>query len=69
MPTRKKFLFAGLSLTALATLFTWGRKPKQKKKTMKFLTKEGTLVEIDTDKLPTAKRTASKEDVQNWIKR
>jgi hypothetical protein len=69
MPTRKKFLFAGLSLTALATFFTWGRKPEQKKKTIRFLSQEGKLVEIDTDKLPAAKRTASKEDVQNWIKK
>jgi hypothetical protein len=69
MPTRKKFLFAGLSFTALASFFTWGRKSEQKKKTIKFLTQEGKLVEIDTDKLPAAKRTASKEDVQNWIKK
>lgn len=64
---RKIFLFAGLSLAAIASFFKWGVEPG-KKKTMKFLTQEGKLVEIDIDKLPAAKRTASKADVQNWIK-
>jgi DNA gyrase/topoisomerase IV subunit A len=63
---RRKFLFAGLSLAALAA-FRIGKKPEEKK-TVTFLTQDGKLVEIDADKLPTAKRTASGSDVQNWIK-
>lgn len=65
--TRKKFLFAGISLAAVASLFQWRAKPL-KKNTVKFLTQEGKLVEIDADKLPTTKRTATKSDVQYWIK-
>jgi hypothetical protein len=68
--SRTKFLFAGLSLAAIGTFFKWGSKPeKEKKNTVKFLTQEGKLVEIDVNKLPVAKRTASKEDLQYWIKK
>ena len=68
--SRKKFLFSGLSLAAVAAFFKWGTPPaEEKKKTQKFLTQDGRLVEIDLDKLPGSKTTASKEDVQNWIKK
>ena len=66
--SRKKFLFSGLSLAALAAFFTW-KTPPEKKKTIKFLTQDGKLVEIDEDKLPASRKTATKEDVQNWIKK
>jgi uncharacterized protein with von Willebrand factor type A (vWA) domain len=66
--SRKKFLFSGLSLAALATFFKWGNQP-EKKKTAKFLTQDGKLVEIDVDNLPSSKRAATKEDVQTWIKK
>ena len=65
---RKSFLISGLSLAAIAAFFKWGSKA-EKKNTVKLLTQEGKLVEIDVDKLPAAKRTASKADVQNWIKK
>ena len=66
--SRKKFLFSGLTLAAVAAFFKWGNQP-EKKKTAKFLTQDGRLVEIDVDKLPSSKKAASKEDVQNWIKK
>jgi hypothetical protein len=71
--SRKKFLFSGLSLAAVAAFFKWGNQKlanePEKKKTAKFLTQDGKLVEIELDKLPTSKKAASKEDVQNWIKK
>ncbi len=66
--TRKSFLFAGLTLTAVTAFFKWGKQTEQPKSTVKFLTQEGKLVEINADKLTSAKRTATKEEVQNWIK-
>ena len=70
--SRKKFLFSGLvsgiSLAAVATFFKWGNQT-EKKKTVKFLTQDGKLVEIDVDKLPASKKAATKEDVQHWIKK
>ncbi|HEY5826080.1 MAG TPA: hypothetical protein VIT44_17020 [Cyclobacteriaceae bacterium] len=68
--SRKKFLFSGLSLAAI-TAFFFKREiqPEEKKKTVKFLTQDGKLVEIEVDKLPASKKAATKEDVQNWIKK
>ena len=60
-------MLAGISLSAVAAFLKWRNEP-EKKSTVKFLTQEGKLVELDADKLPTAKRTASKTDVQHWIK-
>jgi hypothetical protein len=64
---RRKFLFAGASLAALWATFSFTKKPAEKK-TVKFLTQDGKLVEMDVDKLPAAKKTASTNDIQNWIK-
>lgn len=66
--SRKKFLFSGLSLAAVAAFFQLGNQP-EKKKTAKFLTQDGKLVEIEVDKLPSSKKAATKEDVQTWIKK
>jgi hypothetical protein len=63
---RKKFLLAGLSLTAIAAFFKLSSQP-ERKNTAKFLTQDGKLVEIEIDKLPLAKRTASKNDIQHWV--
>ena len=72
--SRKKFLFSGISLAAIFAFFKWGNpikteSPPEKKQTVKFLTQDGKLVEIDVDKLPTSRRAATKDDVQNWIKK
>ena len=70
--SKKKFLLSGLSLAAVAAFFKWGNLPgtqPEKKKTAKFLTQDGKLVEIELDKLPSSKKAATKEDVQNWIKK
>jgi hypothetical protein len=55
-------------MAALAAFFKWEKQP-EKKKTAKFLTQDGKLVEIDLDKLPSSKKAATKEDVQSWIKK
>ena len=65
---RRKFLFAGLSFTALLATFRFTKK-SDKKKTIKFLTQDGKLVEIDADKIPTAKLPATKQELQNWVKK
>jgi len=72
--SRKKFLFSGISLAAVFAFFKWGNTVKvvnqpEKKNTVKFLTQDGKLVEIEVDNLPSSKKAATKEDVQNWIKK
>ena len=66
--SRKKFFLSGLSLAAVVAFFKGNDQP-EKKKTAKFLTQDGKLVEIDLDKLPSSRKAASKEDVQSWIKK
>ena len=68
--SRKKILLWGAALLSSITLlkFIPGNKTK-KSKTVKMLTQDGKLVEIDADKLPTARRVATKSDIQNWIKK
>ena len=66
--SRKRCLLSGLSLASVAAFFKWGNQ-SEKKKTVKLLTQDGKLVEIDVDKLPSSRRVATKEDVQNWIKK
>lgn len=61
-------LISGVSLAALSTFFKWGTQ-SEKKKTVKFLTQEGKLVEIEVDKVPTTNTAATKEDYKNWIKK
>lgn len=67
--SRKKFLFSGLSLAGVIAFIKWSISKPEKKKTAKFLTQEGKLVEIDFDRLPASKKAATKEDVQNWVKK
>lgn len=65
---RRNFLFAGLSLAALWASVRFIKQPAPKK-TKKFLTEDGTLVEIDIDKLPGKKVAATKSDIQHWVKK
>jgi len=65
--SRKKFILTGLSLAGVFSFFKWGSRSK-KKSTVKFLTRDGRLVEVDSDKLPSSKkRAASKNDFLTWI--
>jgi hypothetical protein len=66
---RRKFLFAGLSFTGLVAALPFLKKPVEKKQSIKFLTQEGKLVEIDVDKIPSNKQAATKKDIQGWIKK
>lgn len=69
---RRKFLFAGLSLAALAATLRLSKKnteEKALKPTSRFLTQDGALVEIEIEKIPAVKQAASKQDIKNWIKK
>lgn len=69
--SRKKFL--GISLTAAAVLsglrfLTLGK--KQEVKTVKMLTQDGKLVEIDADKVYSGNnRKISDEQLKNFVKK
>ncbi|MEN9686253.1 MAG: hypothetical protein RLZZ28_2039, partial [Bacteroidota bacterium] len=43
--------------------------PPAEKETMKFLTQEGVLVEVDIARIQPGKEKATNRDLQEWIKR
>lgn len=67
--TRKKFLLWGAAVLSSLTVlkYTGGNKP-QKKETVKMLTQDGKLVEIDTEMLTAARREKiDDEQLKNWV--
>ena len=63
---RRQFLTFGLSAAALFAMAKfWKRTPE--KKTKKFLTRDGKLVELDTSVLPASARMVTKPELENWV--
>lgn len=67
--SRKKFIGLGISAAALFTAFKfWAPKKKKETNTVKMLTQDGKLVEIDIAALPSKKKKITNKELQNWIK-
>jgi hypothetical protein len=69
--SRKKFVIwtTGI-LSAVAALKFFGRStPPKKTKTIKLLTSDGKLVEVEISKLPSKRKRIKDEDIQTWIQR
>lgn len=77
--SRRNALF-GLSVLSIFGFLTLGFFNKKKNiiscapspdeaKTMKFLTQDGQLVEVDISKVIASKEKASNKEMQTWIKR
>jgi hypothetical protein len=68
--SRKKFIGLSISAVALVTAFKFFI-PKKKKKpgTVKMLSQNGELVEVDLASLPSAKKKITNKELQNWIKK
>ena len=69
-PSRKKFLLWTTAVLSSVTLFKFLPAKKTKKiDTVKMLTEDGTLVEIDRDKIPGSKRkNITDPQLKGWIK-
>lgn len=65
--SRKKFIFLGLGTVAFFSVFKFFKKEK-KKKTVKMLTQDGKLVEIDPDLIKSEKKKITNSELQSWIK-
>ena len=67
--TRKRFIGLGITTAALLTAFRFFIPEKKKKtETVKMLTQDGKLVEVDTEKLFCGKRKKiSDEQLKNWV--
>ena len=69
-PTRKNFLLWAAVLSAATLLkFIPGTK-KERKDTVKMLTQDGTLVEIDRNRIPgSKKRNITDPELKVWVKK
>ncbi|MBY0480736.1 MAG: hypothetical protein K2Q21_05220 [Chitinophagaceae bacterium] len=77
--TRRTVLL-GIGIMSIFSFFTMGFFTRKKnviacapgpdeKKTMKFLTQDGQLVEVDITKVNSLKEKASNKEMQEWVKR
>jgi hypothetical protein len=73
-PSRKKFLLWGAALLSSFTVFKFisGNKKKPNEpanETVKMLTQDGKLVEIDKKLLASSGKKISDEELQKWVKK
>ena len=68
--SRKKFIFLGISAAALVTVFRFFIPGKKKKAaTMKMLTQDGKLVEVELSKLSRKGKKIKDEDIHSRLTR
>ena len=69
--SRKKFVVwtAGILSAVTALNFFTRSTPQKKTKTIKFLTSDGKLVEVEISKLPPERKKIKDDDIHTWIKR
>jgi hypothetical protein len=67
--TRKKFVLWSLGALASVSAFKYFIGKKEKKKTIKMLTQDGKLVEIDNELLKTSTERITNEELKNWVKK
>ena len=67
--TRRNFVGWGAGILAVLSSVSllFARSKDKKKKTVKMLTRDGKLVEVDIKHLQSKVRLASKEEVQTWV--
>ena len=68
--SRKKFLLWSATILSSATVFKFIRTPKKKKTdTVKMLTQDGKLVEIDRKLLVSPGKKITDKELQQWVKK
>ena len=68
--SRRKFLRWGLASAAVFSAFKF-LQPSAKKetKTVKMLSEDGKLVEVDIASIPSSRKKITNAELQNWIKK
>lgn len=68
--TRKKFLLWGATvLSSLTVLKFYSGSKQRENETVKMLTQEGKLVEVDIAALTTKRKKITNKELQNWIRK
>ena len=66
--SRKKFIGLSISAAALITTFKFFTfKKKNKISTVKMLTRDGKLVEVNIAAIPSKKKKITNKELQSWI--
>lgn len=66
--SRRRFISWGVASAAVISAIKFIR-PKQKKETVKMLTQDGKLVEVDIAAIPQKKKKITDKELQNWIRK
>lgn len=67
--TRRKFITLGVASAAVIAAVKFFKPSPPKTKTVKMLTQEGKLVEVDIAAIPDKKKKVTNGELQNWIKK
>lgn len=68
-PSRKKFLFWGIAILSSITAIRFLPSAKKPKDTVKMLTQDGKLVEVDKERIAARKGKISVAELKVWVKR
>ena len=67
--SRRKFITWGVASAVLFTAVKIILPAKKKPETVKMLTQDGKLVEVDIASLPPQKKKVTNDELKNWIKK
>ena len=67
--SRKKFMIWGVGILASISVLKFAFTPQKKKNTVKMLSEDGTLVEVDLTALQSKKRKVTNDELQKWVKK
>ena len=65
--SRKKFVLWGIGIFSAIAVFPLISRSKKKKATVKMLTQDGKLVEIETDLIPAKKKKITDPELKAWV--
>jgi hypothetical protein len=70
-PSRKKFLLWGAAVLSSLTFMKYfsGGKEEKKIETVKMLTQDGKLVEINSELLASSGKKISDQELQQWVRK
>lgn len=70
LQSRKKFIGISISAAALLSAFKfWAPHKKKQPGTVKMLTQDGALVEVNIAALPSKKKKITNKELRGWIKK
>jgi hypothetical protein len=68
LTSRKRFIGWAAALAGFAAFFKFLPREEKKKNTVKMLTRDGLLVEVDRDMIAGVKRKITDPELKKWVK-